>query len=279
MILPSPSESFEWVETPAGSALICRPLREAAVHVFTTREWRLASENSAIDGSPGWGELARVVGVEPERLMRVRQVHGATVAVGRRPPGQRPEADILLADDEGLSLAVQTADCVPLLLADRRIGVVAAVHAGWRGLLARAPAAAVAALTAHFGSRPIDLLAAIGPSIGACCYEVGADVRQRFARSSFGAEDAADWFLSAPARSTRNPSLEHLEQPVRGSRWFFDLWGATRSQLSAAGVPADQTFAAELCTASHPHVFCSHRREGAPAGRLAAAIRRRFPTS
>jgi YfiH family protein len=211
--------------------------------------------------------------------MRARQVHGAAVAVGHRPPGQRPEADILLADDEGLSLAVQTADCVPLLLADRRVGVVAAVHAGWRGLFARAPTAAVAALTAHFGSRPTDLLAAIGPSIGACCYEVGADVRERFVRSSFGAEDAADWFLSSPARSTRNPSLEHREQPLRDSRWFFDLWAATRSQLSAAGVPADQTFTAELCTASHPRVFCSYRREGAPAGRLAAAIRRRSQPS
>ena len=248
MILPPPSESFDWVQTDAGPALVCRPLREAAAHLFTTRHWRLASQVSGTaesTESEGWADLARVIGVPPENLVRVRQVHGATVVVGHPATLQRPEADVLVAGDPHLSLALQTADCVPLLLADRRTGAVAAAHAGWRGLASQAPAAAIRALGDHFRSRPIDLLAAVGPSIGACCYEVGADVRERFVNSTSGGGVLAAWFLDAPRRSAHNPSLKNLQGRSAGGRWFFDMWAATCAQLSAAGVRRDQVFVAE----------------------------------
>ena len=127
------------------------------------------------------------VDVDSRHLARVRQIHGARAVVAQ--PGARPDADIVVSRDAGLALAIQSADCVPLLIADARTGAVAAAHAGWRGLAARVPAIAVQTLASEFGSRPADLVAAAGPSIGACCYEVGGDVRARFEAEGFGREE------------------------------------------------------------------------------------------
>lgn len=185
-------------------------------------------------------------------------MHGATVVIARGLAGPRRDADIIVSDRSELALAVQAADCVPLLVADRRAGAVAAAHAGWRGLAAKVPGETIAALAREFGSRASDLVAAIGPSIGPCCYEVGADVREAF-RTAFPAGESTDWFApGAPA-----------------GKWLFNTWASTRAQLEAAGVPADQIFEARLCTASHPEVFCSYRCDGPPAGRIAGAIRSR----
>jgi hypothetical protein len=151
---------------------------------------------------------------------------------------------------------------------------VAAAHAGWRGLAAGVPLATVAALGREFGSRAADLVVAIGPSIGACCYPVGPEVRDRFAGAGFGSDlPWARWFLERPAISDLNPPLPGLDARGTSNRWFFDPWAAARDQLLAAGVPPAQIFGAGLCTASHPGVLCSYRRDGAPAGRMAAVIR------
>jgi len=121
---------------------------------------------------------------------------------------------------------------------------------------------------------PADLVAAIGPSISSCCYEVGADVRDMFASGGFPERDLDRWFFSGPRPSARNPSMSGLRAP-RLHHWFFDGWGAARHQLEAAGVPPDQIGVAELCSASHPDWLCSYRRDGKGAGRMAAAIRPR----
>jgi purine-nucleoside/S-methyl-5'-thioadenosine phosphorylase / adenosine deaminase len=164
---------------------------------------------------------------------------------------------------------------VPLLIADERTAAVAAAHAGWQGLAAGVPSAAVTALAREFGSRPSDLIAVIGPSIGACCYEVGTAVRDRFEAAGFGPGRIARWFREEPRPTSRNPSMPGLPRPLRASHWFFDAWSAARDQLEEAGVPADRIFVAELCTASHPDTMCSYRREGSAAGRIAGAIRSR----
>src|SRR5690606_34755627 len=119
----------------------CVPLAELAPHLFTTRQWPLGA---AADG-PGWDAVASGLGVGPEDVTRARQVHGTGIAIGRHPAGVLPEADILLAWEDPLALGIQVADCVPLLIVDPRSGAVAAVHAGWRGLVSGAPATAVAA--------------------------------------------------------------------------------------------------------------------------------------
>ena len=279
--LPKPNHGFEWVQAHAGQALVCRPLDRAASHLFTTRRWPLGSTSSA-DCADAWDDVANALDVDRARLARVHQVHGAaTLVVGReRMPSPSlmaplPAADIIVSNDPATAIAVQTADCVPLLVADRRTGAVAAAHAGWRGLAARVPEVAVQGLAREFGSRPADLLAAVGPSIGACCYEVGEEVRARFEAAGISEPQLGRWFTSGPRPSDKNPSMPRLPANRRADRWFFDGWAATRAQLESAGIPSDQIYVAELCTASHADTLCSARRDGSRAGRLAGAIRAR----
>jgi hypothetical protein len=260
-MLPKPNDGFAWLQLDAGPALVCSALEPYAAHLFTTRLWPLGA---SADGNraPAWADVARALGADASHLARAHQVHGASVVVRRagEPPGgdlPLPDADILVSDDPTTVLSIQAADCVPLLIADRRRGAVAAAHAGWRGLAARVPAVAVQALAREFGSRPADLVAAIGPSISGPRYEVGAEVRARFEQNGCSAAACDRWFAPAP----------------RPGHWFFDGWASARDQLAASGVGADAIHLAALCTASHPDVLCSYRREGKAAGRIAAAIK------
>ena len=257
---PQPSDGFVWVQAAGGPALVCGPLRPLANHLFTTREWRLGSGSGRDEE---WAPVAEALGVEPSRLARVRQVHGAAVVILRvgdpLPSGARPEADIIVSNDPSLALAIQTADCVPLLIADSKSGAVAAAHAGWRGLAAGVPGAAVAALAREFNANPADLVAAAGPCISSAAYEVGADVAQRFMAGGFSSEQLARWFSDGD----------------REGHWQFDGWQAARDQLEAAGVQPKHIHLAGLCSASYPALLCSYRRDGKGAGRMAAAIRAR----
>lgn len=180
------------------------------------------------------------------------QVHGAAAAtVDRRHRGATiPGVDILVSADPAVVLAMHCADCVPLLLADPARGAAAAVHAGWRGAAADAAGAAVRAMVGAFGSAPAGLLAAIGPAIGPCCYEVDAPVVARFA--------ACPW-------------RDEVLRAAGPGRWHLDLWEATRRQLLAAGLPAGAVATAGLCTACHPALFYSYRRDGR-TGRMAGLI-------
>jgi len=261
-ILPGAGDEFEWRATSAGPALVCRPLDRYAPHLFTTREWRLGT--SAVDHrEAGWHDVADAVHVDPARLARAHQVHGHAVVIRRRgdADGERPplpDADILISNDSSTALAIQTADCVPLLLADRRTGAVAAAHAGWRGLAAGAPRAAVRAMHDAFGTTPADIVAAIGPSISAANYEVDAAVRSAFAAAGATDPQLETWFLAG-----RRPD-----------HWQFDGWRSAVDQLADAGVPRAAVHVAGLCSFEHRQL-CSYRRDGTGAGRMAAAIRAR----
>ena len=276
-----------------GVGLVCRPLEPYAAHLFTTRQWLLGSAGTPGARSDGWAEVARAMDVAATHLVRLNQVHGsAHVVAGVRagPDDTLPAADIVLTDRLDLAVAVQAADCVPLLIADTgertarqahqahqggSARAVAAAHAGWRGLVARVPERTVTALGRERGSRPQDLIAVIGPSIGRCCYEVGLDVREQFAQAGVGEDALGRWFSSAPVPSARNPAMPGLSPTRRDRHWYFDGWLAARDQLVAAGVPETSIYCAELCTASHPTWLCSYRRDRSPAGRLAGAIRSR----
>ena len=279
-MLPQPNDGFAWVQVAGAPALVCRALDPLAAHFFTTREWRLGSTPPP-PPDEAWGQIAAAAATPLSRLVRLRQVHRASVVVRRAAASGRTaavehavaEADITVSDDAGLALAIQTADCVPLLLVDRRTGVAAAAHAGWRGLAAHVPRIAVEALTREFGSSPGELVAAVGPSIGACCYEVGADVRDAFRRGGF--ESAMTrWFHDDPQPTPANRSMPTLSAGRRAGHWFFDGWAAAVDQLARAGIPAGQIHAAGLCTASHSSL-CSYRRDADGAGRMAAVIRPR----
>ncbi len=194
--------------------------------------------------------VTALLGRSPGGHIEASQVHGREVAVvtgadrGKTVRG----VDGLVTQDRGVVLAIHSADCVPLLLVDPRRGAIAAVHTGWRGTADGAATAALAALTGVCGSHPSDLVAAIGPAIGPCCYEVDAPVFERFAHWRW-----------APRVFT----------PTRSGRWALDLWESNRLQLLDAGVPAEAITIAGLCTAHHPPLFFSHRRDG-PTGRMGA---------
>ena len=237
--------------------LRCRPLLEVADHFFTDGSIELR------DDEHEWRGVAGLAGVEPDRLLLLGQVHGRTVVTAharRTNPWSRPAADAAVSDDPASALVVRVADCAPILLADRRLGVVAAVHAGWRSTVQRIAGAAVDALRTEFGTDARDLVAAVGPSLGTCCGEMGDEVVQAFIDAGHSGADIARWFARAPGR-----------------RPHFDLWGSNREQLERAGVPPASIHVAALCTRTHHRVFHSYRAGGASAGRMAAVIRAARP--
>jgi len=271
-MIPPPPDGFEWRDFEPGPALVCTPLDAFAAHVFSTSAWPLGLRGAPLDGD-GWNAVAHALQVPRADLVRARQIHGVAVSIGRPGAGVVPDADVLIGREDRLALAIQVADCVPILIGDPETGAIAAVHAGWRGLAAHAPAVALEALGSEFGSRPQKLLAALGPSIGACCYQVGREVRERFEAEGHGRRNVDLWFRRAPVIDPRNPPMPGLDARPRSNRWFFDGWSSAIDQLVDAGMSRANVFNAALCTASHPDVFCSYRRDGPPAGRLSAAIR------
>lgn len=255
--LPTVPESFRWTDTAAGTVLRCRPLDSIAPHLFTTRELPLSSVDD-------WRRVAALL--EAGNTVTVNQVHGRDVVVVRRgmpPAANRQEADALVSDEPGVAVAVRAADCVPLLMADAATGAVAAVHAGWRGTAAGAATAALGALARELGSRPEDVVVAIGPSIGACCYEVGSELVDAFAAAGHPRHLVDRWFVARPA-----PRGSH-ERP----RLRLDVAGANRDQLILAGVREENIHDCGLCTAMHLEVLTSFRAEKEKAGRIAAVIR------
>ena len=194
----------------------------------------------------GFGTRASGAWAEGPRVL-LRQVHSAVCLRVDRVPRERPAGDALLTATPGLLLAIRTADCLPILIVDPRRPAVAAVHAGWRGTALAVSARTVQALARDFASRPEELEVAIGPGIGACCYQVGPEVARQF-----GA-----WL----------PELAEAAGPVR-----LDLAEVNRRQLIQAGVPPANLHVGAACTACSAAEFCSFRRERSKAGRMLAAI-------
>jgi hypothetical protein len=213
------------------------------------------------------------LGAEKFPLIALKQIHSAVIWPFASAPKEPCKGDASLTKTPGHLLGVQTADCVPILLVDPKKRVVAAVHAGWRGTLARILEKTAGELHARFGSNPADVLAAIGPSIGPCCYEVGAELVVQFS-SQFA--DAPDYFDEPRTGEEPNP-LQWLNMMPPGHQpppknVHLDLGKANRSQLLAAGVREKNIFSSGLCTACHPELFFSYRKQGACSGRLLSAI-------
>lgn len=191
-------------------------------------------------------EAARVAFGGSGEVYFLHQVHGAAVVA---PPWtEPPAADASLTGHSGVLLAIETADCLPVLIVDGTARRVAAAHAGWRGTAAQVAAHAVAALAAS-GSNPRHLLAVLGPSIGPCCYEVGADVEEAFGASG------SRFF------ERRDKGKSHL-----------NVASANRAQLEEAGIPADNIAQIPLCTRCREDLFFSYRRDGAYAGRMISVV-------
>ena len=251
MTLPAIPESFEWAQSSCGLVPNAGRWRRS-LRTCSRRDVPLSSNDD-------WRLLARALGAEG--VVTAHQVHGRDVAVIRRGlprPVERPTCDALVSDGPETAVAIRAADCVPALLADARTGAVAAVHAGWRGVAARAIGSAIETLVREFGTSPVNIHAAIGPAIGSCCYEVGSDLVDAFAAAGHARHLIDRWFQSSPVpRGTFSRGLESgARSPLR-----LDLPGASRDQLVLAGVAEERIHLSGLCTAMHLDVFTSYRAE------------------
>lgn len=227
-------------------------------------------------------------------LAEIRQVHSARVYLVARnkrgkleyrpsgfdlPRGSRafvPQGDALVTGQPGILLSIRAADCVPILLADRRQRVVAAVHAGWRGALARVIEKTVGEMVRLFATRPKDLVAAIGPSIRACCYTVGDEVAEAFSArfaegEKFFRQASRDRPEIGPSISFLSPDPPGHERETRSS-FHLDLTAVAHDQLLHAGVLSKNIQTAQFCTACRSDLFFSHRKEGSHTGRMMAVI-------
>jgi YfiH family protein len=227
----------------------------------------------------------KALGAPKMTLVTLKQVHSDAIHVITAAPAAPLSGDALITRTPGLLLAVQTADCVPILLADTRNCVVAAVHAGWRGTLARIVAKAVGRMQMEFGTKPADVVAAIGPSIGRCSFEVGPEVARAFA-GQFA--NARDWFDVPRELASGMPEGEIVSgESPNPLKWLsmmppghdpppptvqLDLIAANRWQLMDAGVRDKNISASGLCTVCRNDLLFSHRREQGRTGRMLAAI-------
>lgn len=260
------------------------------VHGFSTRpggESRLCGARVLNLGFTDWdtkesvrrnrAKLQHVLGAEEMTLLAMRQIHSDVSNVFSAAPKEPAQADAAITTEPGLLLTVQTADCVPILLADRNKRVIAAVHAGWRGTLARVAEKALGRMRFEFGTRPEDVVTALGPAIGRCCYEVGPEVAQAFAGQF---SEAANWFDGPFERLAMGDDPNFLpwltmmppgHEPPHERVWL-DLRAANRWQLENAGVASRNIAVSPLCTACRTDLLFSYRREGPGTGRLMAAI-------
>jgi len=290
-ILESPAlAKFDWLvhgfsTRPGGSSGL-----PAASHSTKSKTERVLNL-----GFTDWDSRARVtenrskffhaIGAENMRIAALRQIHSdvahrvnAEIVEASSASGKDAlQGDALFTRDPGILLMVQTADCVPVLLADTKQRGIAAIHSGWRGTLKRIAAKTLGRMTMEFGTRPEDVIAAIGPAIGRCCYEVGSDVARDF-DAQF--PDARAWFdgpFDALASGESDPNwLPWLTMKPPGHappplRVHLDLLAANRAILTDAGIPPRQISVANLCTACRSDLLFSYRREKT-TGRLIAAI-------
>jgi hypothetical protein len=256
------------------------------VHGFSTRPGGVSDQNRERVLNLGFTEwdtkenvlenrrrFQSALGAFDLQLISLKQIHSDVIHLFDAAPADTCRGDASATNRPGLLLAVQTADCVPILLVDPKKRAIAAVHAGWRGTLARIVVKAIGQMQMQFKTKPSDLLAAIGPSIGGCCYEVGTEVATQFL-SQFA--DAPGWFNEFRTGDEPNP-IQWLNRMPPGHQpppknVLLDLRKANRAQLLGAGLRAHNIFVSDLCTACRRDLLFSYRKEGPQSGRLLSVI-------
>ena len=215
-------------------------------------------------------------------LVTLRQIHSSLIwrvqakdVQGNEKPAVL-RGDGMMTDEPGVLLGIQTADCIPVLVADRKNRAVAAFHAGWRGTLARIVENGVGRMRLEFGSKPENLIASIGPGIGQCCYSIGDEVREQFASQfAYAPELFREVGNSDPIRekypmlflTARAPGHSNL-----GPSMHLDLAEANRRQLLAAGLKKTAIVMTGQCTGCQTDRFFSHRKERGFTGRMMSVI-------
>lgn len=211
----------------------------------------------------------------PWPLVTLRQVHSDIIHFVDSIPGEPLSGDGLITATPDLLLGIQTADCLPVILVDAKNRAIGIFHAGWRGTVQRIVEKGVGAMHRHFGTRPRDLKAAIGPGIKGCCYEVGEEVRTKFeSQFDYAARLFHEVKESDPVREKYPLLFLTARAPGHGDlpkKIFLDLVEANRQQLLAAGLPAKSIETSPLCTNCRPELLFSYRAEKGKTGRLMAA--------
>ena len=205
-----------------------------------------------------------------------KQVHSAVIHHITAVPEQPLTGDGLITNLPGIVLTVRTADCIPVLIADRKRKAVGAFHAGWRGTFARIVEKGVGEMRAKFASEPKDIVAAIGPGIHRCCYEVAEDFKPRWQAQFAYADELFEEIFDSNALHVKYPLL-FMNQRAPGHgipamKLHLDLIEANRRQLLDAGVPARNIWISDLCTSCRTDLLFSHRAEHGKTGRMMAAI-------
>lgn len=207
-------------------------------------------------------------------LVTVRQIHSDLIHCVLQIPEAPLAGDGLVTRTPGLLLAILTADCLPVILADTKRRAIGVFHAGWRGTVKRIVEKGVGEMQRWFGSRPRDIKAAIGPGVHGCCYSVGPEVRTQFeSQFEYGSKLFREVEESDPVRekypllflTARAPGHSELPRKI-----FLDLVEANRRQLLAVGVPAKSISASPLCTSCHTDLLFSYRAEKGVTGRMMA---------
>lgn len=220
-----------------------------------------------------------VTGDADTPLITLRQIHSSVLVVGAAADASRTnplKGDGLMTDEPGLLLGIQTADCIPVLVADRKRRVVAAFHAGWRGTVKRIVESGIGRMRLEFGSHPEDLIAAIGPGVGACCYAVGDEVLSSFeSQFSYAPELFHEVYDTDPVR-TKYPMLFLTQRapghsPI-GPSLHVDLVEANRRQLLSAGLNPRSVHFTGGCTNCMTEMFFPHRASHGHAGRMMSVI-------
>ncbi len=200
--------------------------------------------------------LAAGLGIDARLVATCRQVHGDAIEIVHAVPDSPPVADAIIATRPGIFPAVKTADCLSILVLDPIRLISAAIHAGWRGTVLRITRKVLDTLIQRFKADPRELKVGLGPAIGPCCYEVDDTVLKPFRQV---VPEADRFITTVPRGPSRNPTGRVSTR--------LDLVGANRHELSLLGIPDENIFSANLCTACRPDLFFSHRRDSIPSGR------------
>jgi len=286
---PTPGDGWKLQTSADGVSFLQIPAFSAfpwLIHGFSTSRGGVSTLNGSKVLNLGFTEWDARENVQENRklfqsaldanemtLVSLKQFHSDVVCGFSSAPNELCRGDASISNTPNLLLGIQTADCVPILLLDPKKRAVAAVHAGWRGTLQRIVEKTIGHMKMEFKTDPSDLLAAIGPAIGGCCYEVGTGVAAAFL-SQF--PNAPEWFDELRTGDEPNP-LQWLNQfppghqpPPKNVR--LDLRQANRAQLITAGLSPQNIYVSDLCTACRPDLLFSYRRQGSESGRMMSVI-------
>lgn len=213
------------------------------------------------------------LGANDLEFISLHQIHSDVVRALNQAPAKQCKGDAIATRTRGLLLGVRTADCAPVLVVDPKKKVVAAIHAGWRGTLQRIVTKAIGQMQMEFGCEPKELLAAIGPTIGPCCYEVGTEVASQFAAKFSNADDFFDELRTG---DEPNP-LQWLNMMPPGHQpppknVVLNLPKANKLQLLEAGIAEKNIYVTNLCTSCDVAHLFSYRKERSRSGRLLSVI-------